>query len=155
MKARGNTAILRISNRQPVVDSKTDINENGVQIIENLSRIWVQTNHLFLISQNIHTDLKGPKIKYKLHYGWCTGRCFMAATLAYLLILYTGFTVFDYHQFMSSIWLKYCLKEHCFRNHHGPWYIIITLVCKVVSLALTLSISVKLQPQSDGPIGKF
>ena len=26
------------------------------------------TNHLFLISQNIHADLNGPKIKYKLHY---------------------------------------------------------------------------------------
>ena len=25
--------------------------------------------------------LKGPKMKYKLHYGWCTGRRFMAATL--------------------------------------------------------------------------
>ena len=32
-------------------------------------------------SQNIHADLKGPKQKYKLHYGWCTGRCFTAATL--------------------------------------------------------------------------
>ena len=32
------------------------------------------------ISQNIH-DLKGSKIKYKLHYGWCTWRCFTAATL--------------------------------------------------------------------------
>ena len=29
-------------------------------------------NHLFLISQNIQAGLKGPKIKYKLHYGWCT-----------------------------------------------------------------------------------
>ena len=27
-------------------------------------------------SQNIHADLKGSKIKYKLHYGWCTGRRF-------------------------------------------------------------------------------
>ena len=27
----------------------------------------------FLISQNISTDLKGPKVKYKLHYGRCTG----------------------------------------------------------------------------------
>ena len=25
-------------------------------------------------------DLKGPKMKYKLHYGWCTGRRFTAAT---------------------------------------------------------------------------
>ena len=35
----------------------------------------------FLISQNIHADLKGPKIKYKLHYGRCTGRRFTAATM--------------------------------------------------------------------------
>ena len=28
----------------------------------------------FLISQNISTDLKGSKLKYKLHFGWCTGR---------------------------------------------------------------------------------
>ena len=34
-----------------------------------------------LISQNIHADLKEPKIKYKLDYGWCTGRRFTAATL--------------------------------------------------------------------------
>ena len=36
-------------------------------MIKNLSRIWVLTNRLFLI-QNIHTDLKEPKIKHKLHY---------------------------------------------------------------------------------------
>ena len=28
----------------------------------------------FLISQNISADLKGPKVKYKLHYERCTGR---------------------------------------------------------------------------------
>ena len=28
----------------------------------------------FLISHNISADLKGPKVKYKLHYGRCTGR---------------------------------------------------------------------------------
>ena len=28
----------------------------------------------FLNSQNTSTDLKGPKVKYKLHYGRCTGR---------------------------------------------------------------------------------
>ena len=37
-------------------------------------------NHLFLISQNIIADLKGPSIKYRLHYDWCTGRRFTAAT---------------------------------------------------------------------------
>ena len=55
---RKHTAILRISNRQSI---QTDINQNGVQINKNLSRIWVQTNNLFLISQNIIADLKGPK----------------------------------------------------------------------------------------------
>ena len=34
----------------------------------------------FLISQNISADLKGPKVKYKLHYGRCTGPLFRAAT---------------------------------------------------------------------------
>ena len=33
------------------------------------------------MSQNILADLKGPKMKYKLHYGWITGRRFTAATL--------------------------------------------------------------------------
>ena len=33
-----------------------------------------------IFSQNIHSDLKAPKIKYKLHYGWFTGRRFTAAT---------------------------------------------------------------------------
>ena len=50
------------------VDSKTDINQNGVQIIKILSRLLVLFIHLFLISQNIHADLKGPKLKYKPHY---------------------------------------------------------------------------------------
>ena len=36
--------------------------------------------YLFLISQDFHADLKGQKVKYKLHYGWCTGRRFTAAT---------------------------------------------------------------------------
>ena len=34
----------------------------------------------FLISQNISADLKGPKVKYKLHYGRCTGPLFRDAT---------------------------------------------------------------------------
>ena len=29
---------------------------------------------IFLISQNISADLKGPKVKHKLHYGRCTGK---------------------------------------------------------------------------------
>ena len=35
--------------------------------------------YFFLISQNISADLKGPKVKYKLHYGRCTGPLFRAA----------------------------------------------------------------------------
>ena len=31
-------------------------------------------NIYFLIPQNISADLKGPKVKYKLHYGRYTGR---------------------------------------------------------------------------------
>ena len=34
----------------------------------------------FLISQNIFADLKGPKEKYKVHYGRCTGPLFRSAT---------------------------------------------------------------------------
>ena len=36
-------------------------------------------NRCFLISQNISTDLKGPKVKYKLHYGRCTRPLFRDA----------------------------------------------------------------------------
>ena len=36
---------------------------------------------LILISQNTFDDLKGPVMKYKLRYGWWTGRRFTAATL--------------------------------------------------------------------------
>ena len=36
--------------------------------------------YCFLISQNISADLKGPKVKYKLHYGRCTGPLFRDAT---------------------------------------------------------------------------
>ena len=34
----------------------------------------------FLSSLNIIADLKGPSVKYNLHYGWCTGRLFRATT---------------------------------------------------------------------------
>ena len=34
----------------------------------------------FLSSQNIIADLKGPNVKYNLHYGWYTGRLSRAAT---------------------------------------------------------------------------
>ena len=32
------------------------------------------------IFENISADLKGPKVKYKLHYGRCTGQLLRAAT---------------------------------------------------------------------------
>ena len=34
----------------------------------------------FLISQNISADLKGPKVKYYLHYRLCNGPPFMTGT---------------------------------------------------------------------------
>ena len=41
------------ANFKQAVDSKTDLHENGVQIIKNLSRIWGKTNHSFtLISKD-------------------------------------------------------------------------------------------------------
>ena len=36
--------------------------------------------YCFLVSQNISADLKGPKVKYELHYGRCTGTLFRDAT---------------------------------------------------------------------------
>ena len=55
----------------------TDINRNGVQITKT---VYMDLNIYFLISQNISADLKGPKVKYKLHYGRCTGPLFRAVT---------------------------------------------------------------------------
>ena len=49
------------ANLKQAADPKTDTNQNGVQTNKNPSRIRAQTNHLFLISQNIIADLKGPK----------------------------------------------------------------------------------------------
>ena len=54
-------------------------NRNGVQIIK-LLRIYGSKHIIFPISQNSSADLKGPKVKYKLHYGRCTGPLFRAAT---------------------------------------------------------------------------
>ena len=58
---------------------KTDINPNGVQIMKTSLEYMVLNNKKNLISQNIFADLKGPKEKYKLHYGRCTGLIFRAA----------------------------------------------------------------------------
>ena len=57
----------------------TDINLNGVQKLK-LFRIYESKPIMFLISQNITTDLKGPNLKYKLHYGRCTGPVYTDAT---------------------------------------------------------------------------
>ena len=52
----------------------TDISPNDVQIMTfKLFRIY-DLNLIYVpISYNISADLKGPKVKYKLHYGRCTG----------------------------------------------------------------------------------
>ena len=58
----------------------TDTNPNKVQITKPCLEYMGLNIQNFLISQNISTDLKGPKEKYKLHYGRCTGLLFRAAT---------------------------------------------------------------------------
>ena len=52
------------------VDPKTDTNPNEVQIVIHCLE-YESKPIIFLISHNISTDLKGPKVKYKLHYGQC------------------------------------------------------------------------------------
>ena len=52
---------------------KTDINPNGVQIMKTCLGYMGLNIYKFLISQNISADLQGPKEKYILHYGQCTG----------------------------------------------------------------------------------
>ena len=61
------------------VNLKTDIDPNGVRIVKTCLE-YMGLNIYFLISQNISADLKGPKDKYKLHYGRCTWLLFRAAT---------------------------------------------------------------------------
>ena len=46
-----------------VVDTKASIIQMGPNILH------VNLNRFFLFSQNIVADLKGPKVKYNLHYG--------------------------------------------------------------------------------------
>ena len=58
----------------------TDTNPNKVQITKPCFEYTGLNIQNVLISQNISTDLKGPKEKYKLHYGRCTGLLFRAAT---------------------------------------------------------------------------
>ena len=52
-------------------------------------------NRCFLISQNISADIKGPKVKYKVHYGRCTGPLFRgnftsALNIVLVLIFLSG-----------------------------------------------------------------
>ena len=54
------------------------INLNYVQIILNCLEYMKLNLYYFLISKNISADLKSPKVKYKLHYGRCTGPLFRA-----------------------------------------------------------------------------
>ena len=52
---------------------KTDINPNGGQIMKTCLEYMGLNIYKFLISQNISANLQGPKEKYKLYYGRCTG----------------------------------------------------------------------------------
>ena len=70
LKARKHTVISSFSN---------NINPNGFQMNNCLEYMNINL-HYFLISQNISTDLEGPKVEYKLHYGQWTGPLFRAAT---------------------------------------------------------------------------
>ena len=56
------------------------INPNLVQILKTCLEYMGPNILKFLISQNIFADLKGPKEKYKLHFGRCTVPLFRAAT---------------------------------------------------------------------------
>ena len=50
---------------------KTYIYPNVVEILITCLEYMGLNIYKFLISQNIFADLKGPKEKYKLHYGRC------------------------------------------------------------------------------------
>ena len=69
-----------ISSFNKTAYKKTDINQNVVQILKTFLEYMGLNIYKFLISQNIFADLKGPKEKYKLHYGRCTGPLLRAAT---------------------------------------------------------------------------
>ena len=59
----------------------TEINLNRAQIII-MFRIYKSKSIMFSDFSEYNTaDLKGPKVKYKLHYGRCTGPLFRDATL--------------------------------------------------------------------------
>ena len=79
MKARERISTV-ISCFNKTAYKKTDINRNVVQILKTCLEYLDLNIYKFLISQNIFADLKGPKEKYKLHYGRCTGPIFRAAT---------------------------------------------------------------------------
>ena len=77
MKARKDAVI---SSFNKTAYKKTDINPNVVQILKTCLEYMCLNIYKYLISENIFADLKGPKEKYKLHYEWCTGPLFRAAT---------------------------------------------------------------------------
>ena len=72
MKAREMISTV-ISNFNKTAYKMTDINPNMVQILKTCLEYMGLNICKFLISQNIFADLEGPKEKYKLHYGRCTG----------------------------------------------------------------------------------
>ena len=71
MKARKSYCNFNFKQRSHTM---TDSNLNEVQNNLNCLEYMSLNLRYFLISQNISADLKGPKVKYKLHYGRCTGR---------------------------------------------------------------------------------
>ena len=79
MKARERISTV-ISSFNKKAYKRTDINPNVVQILKTCLEYMGLNIYKFLISQNIFADLKGPKEKYKLHYGRCMGPLFRAAT---------------------------------------------------------------------------
>ena len=79
MKARERISTV-ISSFNKTVYKKTDINPNMAQILKTCLEYISLNIYKFLISQNIFADLKGPKEKYKMHYGRCMGPLFRADT---------------------------------------------------------------------------
>ena len=81
MKARERKHTI-ISFFNKAVNQKTDINPNWVRIVKTCLEYMSLNLQYCLISQNISADLKGPKVKYKLPYGRCTGLFLRAALIS-------------------------------------------------------------------------
>ena len=69
-----------MSSFNKAVNLETDPSPNRVKIVKSCLEYMSLYLLYFLISQNTSNDLKGPKQKYKLHYGRCTGLLFRAVT---------------------------------------------------------------------------